>query len=61
MKRAAVTKGIDMSDETTKVKKPIQIGSITINADNPDEVILAALRYYKSIRLHNKLLNESER
>jgi hypothetical protein len=45
-----------MGDETTTVKKPIQIGSITINADNPDDVILAILRYHKGIRLQSKSL-----
>ena len=41
-----------MSDKTTKVKIPIQVGSITINADNPDDIILAILRYHKSVQLH---------
>jgi hypothetical protein len=45
-----------MSDETTTVKTPIQIGSITINVGNPDEAILAILRYHKSIRLQSELL-----
>jgi|GEM_PF-3394386 hypothetical protein len=45
-----------MSDETTTVKKPMRCGSITIDADNPDEAILALLRYHNSIRLHSKLL-----
>lgn len=45
-----------MNDETPTVKKPIRIGSITINADNPAQAILAILRYHKSIRLQSKLL-----
>jgi len=45
-----------MNDETPTVKKPIRICSITINADNPDEAILAILRYHKSIQLQSKLL-----
>ena len=44
-----------MNDETPTVKKPIRIGSITINADNPAEAILAILRYHKSIRLQSKV------
>jgi hypothetical protein len=48
-----------MNDKTTKEKIPIKVGSLTINADNPDEVILAALRYHESIRLRNKLLEKA--
>jgi|APFre7841882630_1041343.scaffolds.fasta_scaffold430390_2 hypothetical protein len=45
-----------MSDETATVKKPMRIGSIAIDASNPNEVIVTFLRYHKRIRLHSKLL-----
>jgi hypothetical protein len=41
-----------MNDKTTKEKIPIKVGSLTINADNPDDIILAILRYHKGVRLH---------
>ena len=50
--RLALRWCIDMNDKTTKEKIPIKVGSITINADNPDDIILAILRYHKSVRLH---------